>query len=145
MNRFVLSMLRFPNKKGPFDWLLFLLALVIIIPLLILMLLLLPILVIYQVLKAKLFPNTQKKTMVTPFGITILSPQSGGQNVSWADVERLELWSEEGDEVAVLVLKSGGVTKLPNIEFSVIKNHCIQRGIPVKEEVVIVSDAEIIE
>lgn len=145
MNRFVLSMLRFPNKKGPFDWLLFLLALIIIIPLLILMLLLLPVLIIFQVLKAKLFPNTQKKTMVTPFGITILSPQTGPINVAWNEVVKLEIWSEGGIETPVLVMQSGGVNKLPNIEFSVIKNHCIQRGITVNEEVVIISDAEIIE
>ena len=142
MNRFILSMLRFPNKKGPFDWLLFLLALVVIIPLLILMLLLIPVFVIYQLLKAKFFPNTQTKTMVTPFGVTILSPQSGGQNVSWVEVERLELWSEGGAEVAVLVMKSGGVTKLPNMDFATIQQQCVQRGIPVFEDVVIVTDVE---
>ena len=145
MNRFVLSMLRFPNKKGPFDWLLFLLALAIIIPLLILMLLLIPVFIIYQVLKAKFFPNTQSKTMLTPFGITVMSPQAGAQNISWADVERLELWSEDGKEVSVLVMKTGGVNKLSNIEFVEVQQQCVQRGIPVHEDVVIVADAEIID
>ena len=145
MNRFLLSMLRFPNKKGPFDWLLFLLALVIIIPLMIVMLLLIPVFIIYQVLKAKLFPNTQSKTMLTPFGITVMSPQTGAQNISWTDVDRLELWSENGQEVCVLIMKTGGVNKLPSIEFEVIKQQCIQRGISVHEDVVIVAEAEIID
>ncbi len=140
MNRFVMSMLRFPNKKGPFDWLVFLLALAIIIPLLILMLLLLPLVIIYQLIKAKLFPNTQKKTMVTPFGVMVISPQSGNQNIPWQEVARLERWSENGQTMTVLLLKSGAVCKLADKDFAAIQQQCLQRGITVHEEVVIVAE-----
>lgn len=140
MNRFVLSMLRFPNKKGPFDWLLFLLALAIIIPLLILMLLLLPLMIIYQLIKAKFYPASQDKTLVTPIGIMVVSPHRGSQNIPWHEVECLEKWSEDGKILAVLMLKSGAVVKLAGKEFAAIQQQCVQRGITVNEEEVIIAE-----
>ena len=67
------------------------------------------------------------------------------KNIPWTEVLRLELWADQGQNCAVLILNATGVVKLPDLDFEIIKQQCLQRGIEVIEDVVIVQEAEVID
>lgn len=131
-----------PNKANPLSWIPFILVLIIIIPILIILLLLLPVILIINMLKLKFFPNKNPKTFITPFGFAAYSQVNRSvMNYPWHDIEKVEVWSEEGEETPVVVMKSGETVKLKDVSIEQIKALCQQHQVTFYPEVVIVQDA----
>ncbi|MCX7552821.1 hypothetical protein OS175_02925 [Marinicella sp. S1101] len=130
-----------PNKANPLSWIPFILVLIIIIPILIILLLLLPVILIINMLKLKFFPNKNPKTFITPFGFAAYSQVNRTvMNYPWHDIEKVEVWSEQGEEVPVVVMKSGETVKLKDVSIEQIKALCQQHQVTFYPEVVIVQD-----
>ncbi len=132
-----------PNKRNPLSWIPFILVSIIMIPILIIMLILLPLVLIFNLLKLKFFPNKNPQTFVTPFGFAAYSQVDRTVlNYPWHDIEKVEIWSEDGNEIPVLLMKSGDVVKLKDISIEQAKALCQQHQVTFYEEVVIVQDVD---
>ncbi len=130
-----------PNGRNPLSWLPFILLLIIMVPILILMIILIPIILIINLIKLKFFPNKNPKTFITPFGFAAYSQLNRSLvNYPWHDIDKVEVWSEDGAVFPVLFLKSGEPVKLKDVAVDQVKNLCVQHGITFYEEVVIVQD-----
>lgn len=130
-----------PNKGNPLSWLVFILILLVMIPILLLMIILIPLMLIINMIKLKFFPNKNPKTFVTPFGFASYSQVNRTVlNYPWHDIEKAEMWDQDGDTFPVIFLRSGEPIKLKGIPFEQIRALCTQHGITFYEEVVIVQD-----
>ncbi len=131
-----------PNGRNPLSWLPFILLLIIMIPILILMVILIPIILIINLIKIKFFPNKNPKTFITPFGFAAYSQVDRSLvNYPWQEIEKVEVWSEQGAVFPVLLLKTGQPVKLKDVAVEQLKSLCAQHGVTFHEEVVIVQDA----
>jgi len=140
MSQFILS--NMPNGRHPLSWLVFVLLLLIMIPILILMVILIPVLLIFNLIKMRFFPNKNPKTFITPFGFAAYSQVNRSVvNYPWHDIEKVEVWSEDGQTFPVLLMKSGEPVKLKDVPIDQVKTLCAQHGVVFYEEVVIVQDA----
>ncbi|MFC3192973.1 hypothetical protein ACFODZ_01840 [Marinicella sediminis] len=140
MSQFILS--NMPNGRHPLSWLVFVLLLIILIPILLLMVILIPVLLIFNLIKMRFFPNKNPKTFITPFGFAAYSQINRSVvNYPWHDIEKVEVWSEEGQTFPVLLMKTGEPVKLKDISIGQIKTLCAQHGIRFYEDVVIVQEA----
>ncbi len=132
-----------PNGRNPFSWIPFILLLIVMIPILILMIILIPILLIINMLKLKFFPNKNSKTFITPFGFAAYSQLNRSVvNYPWHDIEKVEVWAEEGSTFPVLVMKTGEPIKVKDVPIEQLKALCAQHHVTFYEEVVIVQDAD---
>lgn len=105
------------------------------------MLLLLPFVLLINGLKLKFFPSKNPKTFVTPFGFAAYSQQDSSLlNYPWHDIEKIEMWSEEGQEVPVVSMKSGESVKLKGVPKTQIKTLCQQHQIPFYEDIILAQD-----
>jgi len=130
-----------PNGRNPLSWIPFILLLIVMIPILILMIILIPILLIINMLKLKFFPNKNPKTFITPFGFAAYSQVNRSVvNYPWHDIEKAEVWAEDGSTFPVLVMKTGEPVKVKDVTIEQIKTLCAQHKVTFYEEVVIVQD-----
>ena len=140
MSQFILS--NMPNGRHPLSWLVFVLLLLIMIPILILMVILIPVLLIFNLIKMRFFPNKNPKTFITPFGFAAYSQVNRSVvNYPWHDIDKVEVWSEDGHTFPVLLMKTGEPVKLKDVQVEQIKALCAQHNVTFYEEVVIVQDA----
>lgn len=131
-----------PNGRNPLSWVPFILLLIIMIPILILMVILIPIILIINLIKIKFFPSKNPKTFVTPFGFAAYSQVDRSLiNYPWQEIEKVEVWSEEGKVFPVLLLKTGQPVKLKDVAVEQMQQLCTQHGVTFHAEVVIVQDA----
>ena len=130
-----------PNKSNPLSWIPFVLVLIVMIPILILMVILIPIILIINVIKLKFFPNKNPKTFITPFGFAAYSQVDRSViNYPWHDIEKVEVWSQDGATFPVLIMKNAEPVKLKDIGAEKLQALCAQHSIPFHEEVVVVQD-----
>jgi len=131
-----------PNGRNPLSWIPFILLLLVMIPLLILMVILIPIVLIINMIKLRFFPNKNLKTFITPFGFAAYSQVNRSLvNYPWHDIDKVEVWSEEGTTFPVLFMKSDEIVKVKDVSIAQLKALCVQHNIAFYEEVVIVQDA----
>ncbi len=130
-----------PNNRSPLSWLVFILIMLVMIPILLLMIILIPLILIINMIKLKFFPNKNPKTFVTPFGFASYSQVNRTVlNYPWHDIEKVEMWNQEGDTFPVIFLRSGESVKLKGIALEQIKSLCALHNITFYEEVVIVQE-----
>ncbi|MCB1581546.1 MAG: hypothetical protein R3E90_00405 [Marinicella sp.] len=130
-----------PNNRSPLSWVVFILILLVMIPILLLMIILIPLMLIINMIKLKFFPNKTPKNFITPFGFARYSQVDRTVlNYPWHDIEKAEIWNQEGDTFPVIFLRSGEPVRLKGITSEQIKTLCTQHGIMFYEEVVIVQD-----
>ncbi|TDR20595.1 hypothetical protein [Marinicella litoralis] len=132
-----------PNGRNPLSWIPFILLLIVMIPVLILMIILIPIILIINMLKLRFFPNKNPKTFITPFGFAAYSQVNRSVvNYPWHDIEKVEVWAEDNDTFAVLVMKTGEPVKVKDVAVEQMKALCAQHNITFYEEVVIVQEVD---
>ncbi len=131
-----------PNGRNPLSWIPFILLLVVMIPILILMIILIPVLLIINLIKLKFFPNKNPKTFITPFGFAAYSQVNRSVvNYPWHDIDKVEVWSEDGHTFPVLIMKTGEPVKVKDIPTEQLKALCVQHNINYFDDVVIVQEA----
>ncbi len=132
-----------PNGRSPLSWVVFILILLVMIPILLLMIILIPIILIFNMIKLRFFPNKNPKTFITPFGFAAYSQVNRSVvNYPWHDIEKVEVWNEDGGTFPVLFLKTGEPVKLKDVPVDQLKTLCAQHNITFHEEVVIVQDVD---
>lgn len=130
-----------PNGRNPLSWIPFILLLIVMIPILILMIILIPIVLIINMIKLRFFPSKNPKTFITPFGFAAYSQVNRSVlNYPWHDIDKVEVWNQEGSTFPVLFLKTGEPVKLMDVKVEQLKQLCAQHNITFYEEVVIVQD-----
>lgn len=137
MNRMIFEALKQRPRNTWRDWLVFVMMLVFLVPILILMLILLPIFLLYQVIKWKFWAKNQK-TIISPMGLMI-NERGHWRQILWPQIERGEVWLQDGKEVPVLRLRDGEDVVLFGMTVGVIQQALQGRSIPFNEQTVVVS------
>ena len=132
-----------PNGRSPLSWVVFVIIMLVMIPILIVMIILIPVILIFNMIKLRFFPNKNPKTFITPFGFAAYSQVNRSVvNYPWHDIEKVEVWNEDGETFPVLFLKTGEPVKLKDVAIEQLKALCTQHGITFYEEVVIVQEVD---
>lgn len=136
MNRMVFQFIKQRPRKSWKDWLVFALMMALMLPLLLLMLVLLPVFLLYQVIKWKFWAKKQQ-SMMTPMGLMV-NEQGHWRQIMWPQIDRGEVWLQDGQEIPVVKLKDGQDVLLNGMPKANLQQALTSRGIPFDEQSVVV-------
>lgn len=131
-----------PQGPNPLGWLFFVLLLLLMIPILLIIAVLIPVLLLFNFIRMRFFPNKKPRIFSTPFGFTVYSQAERTLvNYSWHEIAKAEVWQEDKKTFPVLVLSNGAVVKLLGIAVDQVKTLCAQHNITFHEGVIFNSES----